>query len=223
MKQKKALLSVCMRPYMPAIALVAVLFSVKDNAIRGVTYPAGEGELLIRDFFKWHLLTIPPLLFASEYLSVMETMEVFIRMRIQSDKTLCRILCFTCLIASALWGLLLSAIVFLRGTAAPAEILVIMIGHTMWMSLYLVAYFAFHSVADAIVAIVLFIGMTFYVGELTDPWCPLVLTSWAMVARTEIFDAQGIPLTLSVGGCLSVIVLSLVTVHFINQRRRVLL
>ena len=107
MKQKTVLLSVGMQPYLPAIALLTILFAAKENVIWGIAYPAVKGELAIQSFFRWHLLTIPPLLFASGYISTMRTMEVFIRVRVRSDKRLYRSLVLTCLAASSLWGLLL--------------------------------------------------------------------------------------------------------------------
>lgn len=223
MKQKTVLLSVGMQPYLPAIALLAILFAAEENVIWGIAYPAVKGELLIQSFFKWHLLTIPPLLFASGYISTMRTMAVFIRVRVRSDKRLYRSQILTCLGASAIWGLLLSATALALNPADPKGVLVILMGHMMWMSLYLVVYFAFRSVSAALVATVLFIGMVFYVGELMAPRWPFLPTSWAMPTRTEVFDAQGISLPLALGGCLGVIGLSLVTAHFINQQRRLCL
>ena len=220
MKQKTVLLSVGMQPYLPAVALLAILFAAKENVIWGMAYPAVKGELAIQSFFKWHLLTIPPLLLASGYISTMRTMEVFIRVRVRSDKRLYRSLVLTCLAASSLWGLLLSATALALNPADPRGVLVVLVGHIMWMSMYLAVYFALHSVSAALVIMVLLIGMVFYVGELMAPRWPFLPTSWAMPARTEVFDAQGISLPLALGGCLGVIGLSLMTTHFIYQQRR---
>lgn len=220
MKQKTVLLSVGMQPYLPAIALLAILFAAGENVIWGIAYPAVKGELLIQSFFKWHLLTIPPLLFASGYISTMRTMAVFIRVRVRSDKRLYQSQILTCLEVSALWGLLLSATDLALNQTDLKGVLVILLGHMMWMSLYLVVYFAFRSVSAALVSTLSFIGVVFYVGELTFPRCPFLPTSWAMPIRTEVFDAHGISLPLALGGCLSVIGLCIVTVHFINQQRR---
>ena len=208
MKQKTVLLSVGMQPYLPAIALLAILFAAGENVIWGIAYPAVKGELLIQSFFKWHLLTIPPL------------MAVFIRVRVRSDKRLYQSQILTCLEVSALWGLLLSATDLALNQTDLKGVLVILLGHMMWMSLYLVVYFAFRSVSAALVSTLSFIGVVFYVGELTFPRCPFLPTSWAMPIRTEVFDAHGISLPLALGGCLSVIGLCIVTVHFINQQRR---
>lgn len=220
MKQKMVLLSVGMQPYLPTITLLAILFATEENVIWGIAYPAVKGELLIQSFYKWHLLTIPPLLFASGYISTIRTMAVFIRVRVRSDKRLYRSLVLTCLAASSLWGLLLSATALALNPTDPKGVLVILVGHIMWMSLYLVVYFAFRSVSAALVTTALFIGIVFYVGELIAPRWPFLPTSWAMPTRTEVFDAQGISLSLALGGCLGVIGLSLMTTHFIYQQRR---
>lgn len=220
MKQKTVLLSVGMQPYLPAIALLTILFAAKENVIWGIAYPAVKGELAIQSFFRWHLLTIPPLLFASGYISTMRTMAVFIRVRVRSDKRLYRSLVLTCLAASSLWGLFLSATALALNPADPRGVLVVLLGHIMWMSMYLAVYFALHSVSAALVIMVLLIGMVFYVGELMAPRWPFLPTSWAMPARTEVFDAQGISLPLALGGCLGVTGLSLMTTHFIYQQRR---
>ena len=220
MKQKTVLLSVGMQSYLPAIALLTILFAAKENVIWGIAYPAVKGELAIQSFFRWHLLTIPPLLFASGYISTMRTMEVFIRVRVRSDKRLYRSLVLTCLAASSLWGLFLSATALALNPADPRGVLVVLLGHIMWMSMYLAVYFALHSVSAALVIMVLLIGMVFYVGELMAPRWPFLPTSLAMPARTEVFDAQGISLPLALGGCLGVTGLSLMTTHFIYQQRR---
>lgn len=219
MKQKTLLLSVCMQPYLPVTALLAIFFAARENIMWGVAYPTAQGALDIQTFFKWHLLTLPPLLFASGYISTMRTMAVFIRVRVRSDKKLYRRQVLTCLGASALWGLLLSTTVLALIPANYKGILVILLGHLMWMSLYMVVYFFFQSVTAALIATTLFIGMMFYMGEIADPRWSYLLTSWAMPARTEIFDPQGISLHLALGGSLGVIGVSLTAIHFINRQR----
>ncbi len=220
MKQKTIYLRAAVKPYLPAVAALALLFAWSEGVLWGLPLPQGQGELAVRAFFKWHLLTIPPLLFASEYLSAMDAMEVFIRVRVRSDKRLHRRQVRTCLGAGALWGALAAAVAFAREPAALWCVPVTVAGHLMWMSLYLLVYYAFRSVSGALIGTVLGIGMGFYVGELALPGCAFLPFSWAMPARTAVFHEQGAPLPLALGGCLGAMGLCLAAIHFINRKRR---
>lgn len=225
MKQGKILLSVSSKLYISMVGVLAICFAIggkNASTLWGVPFPKGESELLIQPFFRWHLLTIPPLLFASEYLSNMQAMEVFIRIRIKNDRELTRLQINTCVIVSAFWGILVALVGFAVNpveSVVKAFLLTVM-GHVMWISFYLSLYYATKTVSAALVATILSTASIYYIGALLNPKWKFLPTSWGMVSRSNIYDGCGIPVGLALKSSLLVSCGSLLVIHLVNWQRR---
>lgn len=221
MNQTKRLLSISAKIYIPAAALFAIWFAAGDHVLWGISLPQAPAEPSIRAFFRWQLLILPPLLFASEYFSCMKALEVFIRIRVRNDRKLHMSQVVTCVMVSALWGIILTLVGI---SIDPVEssrkaLLLTSLGHIMWMCLYLSLYYISQSVSFALISTLISIACIFYVGELINPKCKFLLTSWAMVSRSQFYNEYGIPAKLALGSCLLVICGLILIINLINRKR----
>lgn len=225
MKQSKLLLSAFSKAYVPIIAMLSICFAIggsKSNVLWGIPFPQGKSELLIRPFLRWHLLTIPPLLFVCEYIGSTQALEVFIRVRIKNDKKLIRSQIFTCGLVSVLWGTIVALLGSVTDPVKPTEnaILLTIMGHVMWMCLYLSLYSFMKSVSTALIATILLIASIFFVGEFFNPRCEFLLTSWSMVSRSKIYDSCGVSTCEALKNSLMVSFGLILIIHFVNWQRK---
>lgn len=225
MKWSKLLLSISSKLLISLVAVLAICFAIGGksvNVLWGVPLPKSELELLIRPFLRWHLLTIPPLLFACEYLSCIQHIEIFIRIRLKCSRKFAQMQIIPCAIISALWGSLVALVGFI---VSPVEFainafLLTAIGHIMWMCFFLSLYFIVESVPIALIVTILSIVSVFYIGELLNPKWKYLPTSWGMVFRSKLYDSSGIPPDLALRNALLVICGTILIIHFVNWQRR---
>lgn len=223
MKQVKILLSTSSKLYIPLTALLAILFALAGSpALWGLPFHRDVSELSAIAFFRWHLLTVPPLLAASEYFSNVKALEILIRVRIKNDRKLFWSQIVTCITVSALWGSLLTLVGMIVDPVESAlgAFLLTTLGHILWMSLYLGFYYTAKSISVGLVGTLLFIASTFYIGELWIPACKILPTSWTMVSRSIISDKRGISVEQALGGCVVAICGFLLMIYSINRQRR---
>lgn len=229
MKYSKLLLSSSSPKYIyiAVISLLTICIAITggNNVLWGVPYVESLSELPFKTFLKWHMLTMPPLLFASDFLNNIQIMEILIRIRIKKDSKLQQFQITTCLIVSILWGTTLALLnIFLYPVEdAVGAVLVTALGYAMWMCLYLYLYYLSLSVSVALIGTILSVASIFYIGEITCPGCSLVITSWSMVSRSSIFCECGVSVGLALCGSTAMIIIYILASRFINQRRRKIL
>ena len=225
MKQTNFLLTSSSKLYIPMAGVLAVCFAAmggKANVLWGVPFPQGEAELLIRPFLRWQLLTLPPLLFASEYLCSAKTMAVFIRIRIKNDLKFTVLQIVPCITVSALWGTLtaLTALAINPVESAIEAFFLTVMGHILRMDFYLLLYFATNSVSASVIAEILSTASIFCIGELLNSKWEFWPTSWGMVSRSSICSEHGIQAGFALKCSLLVFCCSILIIYLVNRQRR---
>ena len=168
------------------------------------------------------MLTLPPLLLASDHLSNEQAMEVFLRMRMKNDRRRFFAQIIPCVAGAVVWGVILS---FLAWVLEPVEPLwqaamLTILGQVMWTWLYLAIYFAARSVPVALIGTILLMGGLFYIGELLPPAWRFLPPAWSMVSRCFLYEPMGVLVETALLGCIGVSVICALISICITQVRR---
>ncbi len=223
MKKRNWIFAACTKGYVWITALLSLLFSVwlgKVNALCGIPFPQGPGDLQIQTFFRWQLLILPPLMAASEYLNSTKALEVFIKVRIKNDSQFLRSQLAVTMGIAVFWGAIVAALGFMTVPQRKFAVIHTILGQVLWMSLYLTLYFIRESAATAITGTVFCTASLFFIGELWNPYCRFLPTSWTMVCRSRYWISDGIPLSISIGGSTFFICIFLVIIYLMHRKRR---
>ena len=223
MKKMNWILGSCTKGSVWITALLSLLFSVwfgKINALCGIPFPQGPGDLQIQTFFRWQLLIIPPLMAASEYLNSMKALEVFIKLRIKNDSQFLKSQLAVTMGIAVFWGAVVAVLGVITVPQRKFAVIYTILGQVLWMSLYLTLYFIRESAAAAITGTVFSTASLFFIGELWNPYCSFLPTSWTMASRSRDWTSDGIPALISIGGSTFFICSFLAIIYLMHRKRR---